>query len=348
MAAEQIIFRSKPLRIQKAAVSPDCNGKTVIVRDHWDYVEMWLKKEKLNTALEFWNQAERFYRSCDQKDSLSAPLLLYYCFLNASKALLTVKNSNFRETHGTSGNWIPGVTNLKNEFITFHGSGILTSLCNYYGESCNSEKYSMKDLLYNLPFIHRSFNLTFPSGYQEMYFPVSDISFIKIKGSKESYIVAKLANKYSKKNINSKLEALGYEFNTALNGDKLIFRKKKRFDWNLRGKDISNNIKNLNVYHKLIRKDFHYIFGDSTLWYFKNSNAKNAIQREPLTIIFALMHRLSELSRYEPKKLSQHLSLKQNWLITEFIQGSSIEFIDRIACEITGQNIMKPAIRGRS
>ncbi len=348
MAAEQIIFKSKPLRIQKAAISPDFNSKTVIVRDHWDYVEMWLKKEKLTTALEFWNQAERFYKSCNQKDSLSAPLLLYYCFLNASKALLTVKNSNFKETHGTSGEWIPGDTNLKNEFITFQGSGILTSLCGYFGDSCNGEKYSMKDLLYNLPFIHRSFNLTFPSGYQEIFFPVSDVSFLKIKGSKESFISAKLANKYSTKSVISKIESLGYEFDPNPSNMGLVFRKKKRFNWYTRGREIADNIPKLKLYHKGIRKDFHYIFGDSTLWYFKNSNAKNAIQREPLTIIFALMHRLSELSRYEPKKLSQHLNLKQNWLITEFIQGSSIEFIDRIACEITGQNIMKPAIRSRS
>ncbi len=58
------------------------------------------------------------------------------------------------------------------------------------------------------------------------------------------------------------------------------------------------------------------------------------------------MHRLSELSRYEPKVISRHLELKQNRLITEFIQGATNEFIDSIASEITGQTIMAPAVRG--
>ncbi len=57
------------------------------------------------------------------------------------------------------------------------------------------------------------------------------------------------------------------------------------------------------------------------------------------------MHRLSELARYQPLCLVGHFNLPQNWLLTEFLQGAPMEFIDLISCEITNQNFMKPAVR---
>ncbi len=89
---------------------------------------------------------------------------------------------------------MPGDTKLKNERIKFLGSGILISLCNYFEEPYSGESYSMKDLLYNLPFVHRSFNLTFPSGYPEIYIPVNDVIFRKIKGNNEAWVSAKICN----------------------------------------------------------------------------------------------------------------------------------------------------------
>ncbi|MFC3334689.1 hypothetical protein [Flavobacterium palustre] len=49
--------------MQKAIVSPDFNNKTVLVRNHWDYVEMWLQKEKKSEALMYWKQAESFFNA---------------------------------------------------------------------------------------------------------------------------------------------------------------------------------------------------------------------------------------------------------------------------------------------
>ena len=54
------------------------------------------------------------------------------------------------------------------------------------------------------------------------------------------------------------------------------------------------------------------------------------------------MHRLSELSRYEPITLSKHLSSQQNWLISEFIKGAPYQYINEIASEITGEEFFVP------
>jgi len=54
------------------------------------------------------------------------------------------------------------------------------------------------------------------------------------------------------------------------------------------------------------------------------------------------MHRLSELSRYEPITLSKHLNSQQNWLLSEFIKSAPYQFIHEIASEITGEESLVP------
>lgn len=54
MAFIPIKYKNKTIRLQKAIVTPNFNDKTVLVRSHWDYVEMWLKKEKQLDALMYW------------------------------------------------------------------------------------------------------------------------------------------------------------------------------------------------------------------------------------------------------------------------------------------------------
>jgi len=54
------------------------------------------------------------------------------------------------------------------------------------------------------------------------------------------------------------------------------------------------------------------------------------------------MHRLSELSRYEPEALAGHLEAKHNWLLSEFLRVAPMQFAYGIASEITGLEFLKP------
>ena len=54
------------------------------------------------------------------------------------------------------------------------------------------------------------------------------------------------------------------------------------------------------------------------------------------------MHRLSELSRYDPISFSGHFNVNHNWLLNEFIKTSGSQFIYGIASELTGLEFMKP------
>lgn len=59
-----------------------------------------------------------------------------------------------------------------------------------------------------------------------------------------------------------------------------------------------------------------------------------------MLIILATMHRFSEIVRYKPEQLARLLNSKKNWLIHEFLTMALDQFIDEIATEITGQDIM--------
>ena len=88
-------------------------------------------------------------------------------------------------------------------------------------------------------------------------------------------------------------------------------------------------------------------YGDKKLWYLKKSISgnKHIIDRNSPTLIFAVMHWLSELVRYNPAKFDKYMRSKQNWLLHEFIEKALHQFIDEISCEITHQDIMSTGFR---
>jgi hypothetical protein len=59
----------------------------------------------------------------------------------------------------------------------------------------------------------------------------------------------------------------------------------------------------------------------------------------------AAMHCLSEICRYSPKRITELLTGEDNWLISEFVKMSGIQFIDEMAAEITGMQFLIPNAR---
>ena len=180
MGFKAIAYNKKTLKLHKAAVDPDFEGKTILVNDPWDYVEMWMKRNggHSNEALFYWQQAKYFFQATEQLPKVSSPLTAYYCFLNATKSLLTFKNIQFSDHHGVSGTTENKRISLSNEKVNFKGSGILHSLCSYLNEPCQNDEYSLRSLLYNLPYIHRAYCLTFKSD-KELFIPVFNPIFVK-------------------------------------------------------------------------------------------------------------------------------------------------------------------------
>lgn len=348
MAFEQIVYQQKKLRLHKSVIDPNFESKTILVNDPWDYVEMWIKRNKfpkekdLEEALFYWQQARHFFSATEKLPKVSSPLTAYYCFLNATKLLLKIKNISFSEWHGVSGENVNNKIYLSNEQVQFQNSGVLSSLCDYLQEPCNNTNiYSLKSLLYNLPYIHRAYCLTFRSDI-ELFIPVSNPVFVK-KPKKYNCLKSWLCME-----IKDKLYTNGHTLNKIANCferdagilDKYIIRSKKRFDWD---KSDLNKIKR---YHQKVRKHLFYIHSPQRLWYLKRSgNMRSLIDRSSLTITFAAMHKLSELARYSPMLLAKHFDSKHNWLLSEFIANAPSQFIDEISSEITGQEFMIPGVK---
>lgn len=340
--ASEIKLKGKKLTLHKAITNPYFLNKTVLVDSPWEYIEMWLKRYDVTHEANFyWQQAKQFYLAANELPLNSSPLTHYYCILNATKTLLLVHNQNFSNSHGVSGYSSKNRASLSNETVKIKKGGVLPALCSYLGNPVKDvEEYTLKNIFYNLPFIHRAYTLTYTSEQKrELFIPIISPSFVKKDGSYESWFTFALEDSYANQHTINKLPSY-YEKDSGIQS-LFAIRSKKRFEWK---KPNENRLGKLLNYHKKIRKDLFFISGAKTLWYIKRTGVENIITRYTMPLIFAAMHRLSELSRYEPIKLSRHLESLHNWLLSEFISKATNQFVDEVASEISGDEFMVPGI----
>jgi YaaC-like Protein len=117
MPAPELQIGNRTAYFRKAISTPDFGSERVLARDAFQFAELWLKRE-CPKALAFWDQAQSYYIASKHLPAQSSPLTTYYCFLNAAKALLTVKGVDFSDYHGVSGAFDPTSKRaLRNEKI---------------------------------------------------------------------------------------------------------------------------------------------------------------------------------------------------------------------------------------
>jgi len=338
VAHRSIQYNNKALTIHKAVNGPHFNAKTILVTSTWDYIDLWLKRNHKTEAQFFWQQAKHFYHATTELPKNSSPLTAYYCMLNATKAFLLAKNIRFSDRHGVTGHQNPGQTYLSNEIVKYKASGILSELCRYLDETANNEEYSLQHLLYNLPYIHRAYDLSYDSS-PELFIPIRNPKIVRSRTTKEAWFSAELEKKYANKNTVKRL-CRHYEHDPSI-GDAFVIRCKRRFDWIPSKKEAS--LQKYKNYHKRLRKNLFYIYNPQKLWYLKRNNCVTGfMERSSLTITFAAMHRLSEMARYSPDRLAKHFDGRYNWLLSEFISIAPLQFIDELSCELTGYEFMPP------
>ena len=168
-----LLLNNRELSLPKAILSPELGARTVLTNEPWTFVELALVRDKKKEAQFYWQQAKEFYTAALGLPLRSAPLLLYYAFMNATKALLAAKGRAFVPGHGV-GNWTPPPGSRPKGLpigVEIRPRGILPSLSEYYGEGETRTHHLVKDILFNLPFIHRTFGLTYTSQ-PEMFVPL--------------------------------------------------------------------------------------------------------------------------------------------------------------------------------
>ena len=105
-----IKLKGKMIKPHKSVVSPALSSRNVLTNSPWDFVDLWLKKENKRVSIFYWNQAREFHRASAGLPIQSAPLLHYYSFMNAVKALLSSKSIDFNEYHGVKSHNMRGAT----------------------------------------------------------------------------------------------------------------------------------------------------------------------------------------------------------------------------------------------
>lgn len=333
----------KQIHLYKAQSNPNFGGKTILVDDPWDYVSLWLRRRHAKKAIFYWEQARAFYQASKQLPKSASPLTTYYSALNAIKALLLAKNVPFSEGHGVGGTRAaPAKTSLANERIHLLGAGVIPEFCHYLGESAAGTEYTLKDILYNLPYIHRAYTVTFRE--QELFIPISHAIFIRKENSNKGCFRCTIRDRRFQ-SLHTLNTMAGFEPHVEPEAEGKLIRMRKRFDWE-RGGSRAANRSNLAKYHADVRKRTVYIKGISRLWYIKRTRGKRLINHCPMTLTVLALHRLSELARYTPDQLARHFECQHNYLLFQFIDRALDQFIDEISAELTGADFMLPGYVG--
>lgn len=355
MTTKNIKVKSKEIGLHKTIYNPDWGAKTVITDDCFAYVELYINRYKkdlgLNKkdqeyALSCWKQAQEFYNGITCLPVLAKPLLAYYSILNAAKTLLICKHQLPKnEHHGLTGVY-EGDAYLSNEIIKVKGSGILPSMSKYFGEKETREEFTLQILLYNLPYVQRAYNLSYRSS-TELFIPIEKSYYVhkKDRNGNEGWLDIVLNKKYDNLTFLKKIPGTFEKNVNATNEKKLVLRPKQRIKFNSQ-EDIAKQCQRISAKHRRYRENLFYIAGTQRLWYLKrNVDTDKIVNMYSPTITFAIMHRLSELSRYSPDRLQHILDSQMGWVVSEFIKLAPYQFIDEISAEITGKEIMPPMIR---
>lgn len=326
----------------KAVHDAQFQMRTVLTLEPFDYVDLWLRRQHKTEALFYWRQARDFYRAAKGLPMESAPLVLYYCFMNAAKSLLASKGVTFNAHHGVGSHRMRGPNSkvvLSNEGIIIKNSGIVPSLAGYFGETEPNLTHSLEDVLYNLVFVHRTYCLSYPNK-KERFLPLKNVAFVLDSNTDEVWFSADAVDdadwKFFRRNLPP--EVLADPNGTA------AITSNTRISWASLNEPSNAELGQLRLLNQNLRRVLHYINGAHTLWYLKSSGSYQ-IDRHPITLTLAAMHRLSEICRYKPSELRSFLDGQKNWLLSEFVAMAPAQFLDEIACEMTGYQIMIPNVR---
>lgn len=336
---------AKVVRPHKAIISAQLDARTVLTQSPWEFVSLWLKREKQPEALILWNQAREFHEVARGLSLQSAPLLLYYSFMNAAKSLLTAKSVPFNPHHGIKRHDVRGMVRtikLSNEGIKIKAAGVLPALSKYLQESETSVNHTLKEILFNLPYIHRTYCLTYRSQ-RDMFVPLTDCRFVFDPKSGETFFSGRISSDFPLKGVQSRLPATLQMLPSI---DKRALRSVASVRLTSPLHPNLADLKQLAILNSQLRLDLQYINATQTLWYAKLVvPGSKRISRYPITLTLAAMHRLSEICRYRPLEMHSFMSSQENWLLSEFIQSAPDQFLDAIASELTGYQFLLPNVR---
>ncbi len=191
----------------------------------------------------------------------SAPLLLYYAFMNAAKALLEAKGIAYEPYHGVTKEKAKQKRkiSLANLRIVIKQDGITPSISSYFGEVETQKTHSMEDLLYNLPFIHRTYCLTYTSR-RDMFFSLKNCEYVRDESTGYVFFrgdLSDVAVSSLKRKLPASIVVDSHQPNAIRSLDHVVWANTNRAS--------PSEIQDLSKLHQKLRADLHYINGSVPL-----------------------------------------------------------------------------------
>ena len=367
-SAKPYVYKGKPLRLTKAYTNQEFGRPTVLTDDPYTYVTFHfinhmqplqykdqgrMKKHGNPNKYDYrfyWEQSAAFYQAAKQMPVESSPLASYYSMLNAAKAYISFKTEFIDEfiddfrNHGLSEERANIGESLHTIGVRRRGQGVFPRFASMLdGDFATKWPFDksrqVDELLYNLAFLHRAYHTTYSSPLKdpipELFIPLESgkgPSFHLVNGDK-LYLLFEPDRHYGSQGTVSPGLPDSFE---AYQTDRSVIKSK---DSAVKPLDNDDEIRSLT---RKLRQEFQYIKSPVRLWYLKRTNLDDSrvLNINSMAIIFAVMHRFSEIVRYKPEQLRRLMNSKENWLIHEFLTLSLDQFVDEIAAEITGQEIM--------
>ena len=348
--SEIIRISDRPVRFHRATCYPDFSERRVIASSPWEFVSLWLRKNGNADAKIYWEQARHFFELARELPVQSAPLPLYYSFLNAVKALLETKGAAYNPYHGVAGFDMRagGRVLLDNEGIKIRGAGLVPSLISYFGETEADTRYSLSEVMSNLAFIHRAFTISYSRS--ELFLSVHEPRYVKAEVGRARF-QATLPDEHTHGQTINTIPA-AFTVRQRDNEEEEdergvhVIESVDTFAWSGARRPTDADLAALANFHRSLRLHINYISGTQPFWYVKRNLATyRRIDRNNLVLTLMTMHRISEIARYKPVELNNLLMGRRNWIVHEFVRGAQNQFIDEIAAEITGYEISPAGVR---
>lgn len=356
--SDYIRMADRPVRFARATCAPNFQERRVIASSPWEFVSLWLRKNGHGNAKVYWDQAKHFFDSARELPAQSAPLPLYYSFLNATKALLEVKGVTYGPLHGVAGfdlrrSQANARVQIDNEGLKIKSAGVLPALTQYFAEQEAATNYSLAEVFSNLAFIHRAYALSY--GASELYLSLSHPRYVRV-ANQQARFQANLPEEHcrgqTRRTLPPQFQARQLTDDEADDWGSesgWVVESTATFPWSGARRATPADLQALIAFHKAIRLDIQYVAGAEPIWYIKRNLAGyRNIRRNNLTLMFMAMHRMSEIARYKPLELNRLLEGRRNWILFEFTKVAQNQFIDEIAAEVTGFEISSAGVRQSS
>ena len=278
----EIRISDQKVRFARATRNADFRARRVITSSPWEYVALWLRLNRKITAQTYWEQAKYFFDSARELPTQSAPLPLYYSFLNATKSLLDSKGVNYLPYHGITGFDVRTPSNarisLESEGLKIKNGGVLPALINYFGETETNTIYKLAEILSNLAFVHRAYTTSY-NRRAELFLSVNEPRYVKA-GNGQARFQAFLPAEHTH---GQTLNTLPTGFQTRdpdegesrkFGNDCKVLESVDTFAWSGARRPTSLDIDKLTAFHSNLRIDLNYISGIPPLLVYQEKSCK--------------------------------------------------------------------------